>query len=318
LTADDPDDGAFDIDIDEGLAETADSEEAGASLTADDSDDGAFDIDIDEGLAETADDTDDSEPMAAEPETADIAFDPFGSLPDDDTVTDDDTEAEAAGGQEESLLAEAPADELLVEDISDSAVAASNAAASDAVANNAVADEALVEEDSFFNDFSGVEDSAFDDLGDSVAASLTPETPETDAEPVGADRAKSDEAANVEADPVLSSLHDEDFRPLAPIPEDTSYLDDEKPVEFDESAPEPLEEALVPIPEKKPAPPRVPADEGDPALQGVPQRFKQELRTVLSYMDILLESLPEEKIEEFARSEHFEPYKKLFKELGLA
>ena len=35
-------------------------------------------------------------------------------------------------------------------------------------------------------------------------------------------------------------------------------------------------------------------------------------------MDQLLENLPEDKIEEFARSEHFNVYKKLFTELGLA
>jgi hypothetical protein len=34
-------------------------------------------------------------------------------------------------------------------------------------------------------------------------------------------------------------------------------------------------------------------------------------------MDQLLESLPDDKIEEFARSEYFDTYKKLFKELGL-
>ena len=34
-------------------------------------------------------------------------------------------------------------------------------------------------------------------------------------------------------------------------------------------------------------------------------------------MDQLLESLPEDKIKEFAQSEHFEVYKKLFDELGL-
>ncbi|MDR1278737.1 MAG: hypothetical protein LBK02_08300 [Treponema sp.] len=49
----------------------------------------------------------------------------------------------------------------------------------------------------------------------------------------------------------------------------------------------------------------------------IPTGIKQELRTVLSYMDQLLESLPEDKIEEFARSEYFDTYKKLFKELGL-
>jgi len=45
--------------------------------------------------------------------------------------------------------------------------------------------------------------------------------------------------------------------------------------------------------------------------------LKSELKNVLTYMDHLLESLPEEKIEEFAQSEHFDAYKKIFKELGL-
>jgi len=46
-------------------------------------------------------------------------------------------------------------------------------------------------------------------------------------------------------------------------------------------------------------------------------KLKSELKNILTYMDHLLESLPEEKIEEFARSEYFDSYKKLFKELGL-
>ena len=45
--------------------------------------------------------------------------------------------------------------------------------------------------------------------------------------------------------------------------------------------------------------------------------FKKDLQIVLSYMDRLLEALPDEKIEEFARSEQFDTYKKVFKELGL-
>ena len=45
--------------------------------------------------------------------------------------------------------------------------------------------------------------------------------------------------------------------------------------------------------------------------------LKDEIKSVLAYMDKLLEALPEEKIEEFARSEHFEVYKRLFEELGL-
>ena len=51
--------------------------------------------------------------------------------------------------------------------------------------------------------------------------------------------------------------------------------------------------------------------------QAIPLHLKEELRSVLSYMDQLLEALPDEKIEEFARSEHYDTYKKLFKELGL-
>jgi hypothetical protein len=54
-----------------------------------------------------------------------------------------------------------------------------------------------------------------------------------------------------------------------------------------------------------------------PGPGGIPVKLKQELKTVLSYMDQLLESLPDDKIEEFARSEYFDTYKKLFKELGL-
>ena len=49
----------------------------------------------------------------------------------------------------------------------------------------------------------------------------------------------------------------------------------------------------------------------------IPVDLKDDVKTVLSYMDQLLESLPEEKIEEFARSEYFEVYKKLFEELGI-
>jgi hypothetical protein len=46
--------------------------------------------------------------------------------------------------------------------------------------------------------------------------------------------------------------------------------------------------------------------------------MKQEVKSVLAYMDQLLENLPEDKIAEFAKSEHFETYKKLFQELGIS
>ncbi len=53
------------------------------------------------------------------------------------------------------------------------------------------------------------------------------------------------------------------------------------------------------------------------SIADLPEDLKQEIRAVLSYMDQLLEALPDDKIEEFAQSEHFEVYKHLFEELGL-
>ncbi len=59
------------------------------------------------------------------------------------------------------------------------------------------------------------------------------------------------------------------------------------------------------------------AAQAEPTGAAIPDVLKDELRSVLSYMDHLLESLPEDKIQEFAQSQHFETYKKLFEELGL-
>jgi hypothetical protein len=50
----------------------------------------------------------------------------------------------------------------------------------------------------------------------------------------------------------------------------------------------------------------------------IPANLKRDLKSVLAYMDQLLESLPEEKIEEFAKSEYFDTYKKVFEELGIS
>jgi len=76
--------------------------------------------------------------------------------------------------------------------------------------------------------------------------------------------------------------------------------------------------AEEPVPEESPV-----SDENkesvvmDTGVTALPVELKDEIKSVLSYMDQLLESLPEEKIEEFARSEHFDVYKKLFEELGI-
>jgi len=49
----------------------------------------------------------------------------------------------------------------------------------------------------------------------------------------------------------------------------------------------------------------------------VPEELRDEIKDILLYMDQLLESLPDDKIQEFARSEHFTVYKKIFEELGI-
>ena len=75
----------------------------------------------------------------------------------------------------------------------------------------------------------------------------------------------------------------------------------------DEPLPDEVSEALPAADEKAPA----------EKPEEIPSHLKKELKTVLSYMDQLLESLPDDKIEEFAKSEYYDTYKKLFKELGL-
>ena len=59
--------------------------------------------------------------------------------------------------------------------------------------------------------------------------------------------------------------------------------------------------------------------EGDNASDSIANTdLKQDIKSVLLYMDQLLENLPEDKIVEFAKSDEFVTYKKLFSELGLS
>jgi hypothetical protein len=69
------------------------------------------------------------------------------------------------------------------------------------------------------------------------------------------------------------------------------------------------------VPAEKATPGRAPAAMAGAAA--IPDDLKDEIRTVLKYMDNLLEALPDEKIQEFAKSDYFVMYKKLFEDLGL-
>jgi hypothetical protein len=88
---------------------------------------------------------------------------------------------------------------------------------------------------------------------------------------------------------------------------DLSSPEDIKMPSFGSPEPEPEIEVQAPQPAPS-APPAPPAGQ---------DKLKSDVKSVLLYLDQLLASLPEEKIEEFAASEYYDTYKKLFDELGL-
>jgi len=126
----------------------------------------------------------------------------------------------------------------------------------------------------------------------------------------------------------------------APVEEAAPALEETPPV-LEEGAVEitlPGEEAVTveetpPVEEAPPmleeaAPAEIPAQEtpaspvaSAPVSAGgesvIDEALKNEIKDLLLYMDQLLESLPDEKVNEFAASEKFDTYKKVFKELDL-
>jgi hypothetical protein len=72
----------------------------------------------------------------------------------------------------------------------------------------------------------------------------------------------------------------------------------------------------TPIDESQEAP-MAASEAKPPEAPPIPDDLRDEIKSVLAYLDQLLEALPDEKIEEFAKSEYFGVYKKLFVELGL-
>ncbi|AEJ19441.1 hypothetical protein [Gracilinema caldarium] len=118
-----------------------------------------------------------------------------------------------------------------------------------------------------------------------------------------------------ELEDISTPIQEESFEEVLPEgfvvePEEAEPIDTSKtPLE---------EEVLEAIPEETLANQEIEPEVVQPKekIVGSPN-LTQEIKAVLSYMDQLLESLPEEKIEEFAKSEYFETYKKLFEELGL-
>lgn len=103
-------------------------------------------------------------------------------------------------------------------------------------------------------------------------------------------------------------------------PEPAETLDEIDEIPMDTVPP--AESEIAPAQEEQPLDAPASADPADEKTAGtsdeISGNLKQEIKSVLTYMDQLLENLPEDKITEFAQSEQFEAYKKLFKDLGLA
>ncbi len=121
------------------------------------------------------------------------------------------------------------------------------------------------------------------------------------------DQAKEEEESEEE------SLEEQEDFDIAEV-EDTPPEDDEIVLYPEGDLKEPIaDEPPESPPPLEPQSPETTGVEEEP-LSGT---LRSEIRSVLAYMDQLLEALPEDKIEEFAKSEHFEVYKRLFEELGL-
>ncbi len=163
---------------------------------------------------------------------------------------------------------------------------------------------AAVEEDIAAGD-EGVElDEQFD--MDAAAPTVEPEIEEDDAgfgDEIEIDLDDIDGFDEVEAETPAPSVAEEPAMEEPPL---------EEPAPEEPAAAEP---AAAPAPSDEESDQA--GDEHESSISDLPEDLKQEIRSVLSYMDQLLEALPDDKIEEFAHSEHFEVYRRLFEELGL-
>ncbi|MCH5288475.1 MAG: hypothetical protein J1E32_01005 [Treponema sp.] len=120
---------------------------------------------------------------------------------------------------------------------------------------------------------------------------------------------KTDEATTEESS-TTDAISSEESAP--PLSESEPIAGADEPSSESAVAEEPPATDAATVPQESSAAETVGVD------SGISGDLKQEIKSVLSYMDQLLENLPEDKITEFAHSEQFEAYKKLFKELGLA
>lgn len=148
------------------------------------------------------------------------------------------------------------------------------------------------------------------DLGSDTLADNVPEFVSGAEEAAETDDFLSEISLAEEQVPEMEEVEELDTLPLEEEPEPPARGPKAQPVSNEwaeeDRRPAPEPQAQASAPSTAPATPK----EISPGL-------KNDIKSVLQYMDRLLESLPEDKIEEFAHSEHFSVYKKLFEELGL-
>ncbi|MCG8453065.1 MAG: hypothetical protein MI717_07785 [Spirochaetales bacterium] len=151
-------------------------------------------------------------------------------------------------------------------------------------------------------------ENSVEDLSQEEGFDELPGTEEVDLDSLAALTSDEMPLSSQEGDVLADESEDESFLPQA-FDEDIIHpqgdSDDVLPeIEFN------AEPSESPIKESAPSP--------NMEIENLSGELKDEIKDVLKYMDQLLESLPDEKIQEFARSEHFEVYKKIFEELGIA
>lgn len=292
-SSDSPDDGSQDFTLDDDLI--LDEE---------------FEIEIDE------EDPDFSAPTSTMDTGPDAPEDPFDlDEPEQEHAGEPEAEQDQDGTPDEPSLTTIPEDLGVPEDLD--------------VPEEEIAQD-HIEGDDLLDDFTDLSDL---EIGDDELALPPEEEPRQQAPDLQADREQDEAEAGEEPEEAGGATDDLSFS-------EENYEDFASAVEQDLSGDTGHSEgqdlpaaspSFDPLPESPVTEVPPTAEEGAPeepapaaaqpgrrsSIADLPEDLKQEMRSVLSYMDQLLEALPDDKIEEFAQSEHFEVYKHLFEELGI-
>jgi len=243
-----------------------------------------------------------SDSMAEENEVADVAAEPAISeepVAAEETVEEpviSETPAESADSEEDFILPESTEEEH-------NELEGDNTLSTDELAN-------IINTADFATE-NAAENANEEDVTDTTEPEAAADDFNFDAIEGGTEEALPEEISVPKQEEEVPFTAEPEIAPAEPEPADSVT---ETAFAVEEAAPEMETEEPAPQPAPVDSVFEAPASASEP----VSGNLKNEIKSVLSYMDKLLENLPEDKIAEFAQSEQFETYKKLFKELGLA